>query len=192
MNMITDQDFGMRGGIEEVFPNTIHRHCRWHVIKKAEETLGPFFADWPEIHKAFKLCVDHSLTPEEFERSWKAMIEKYQVQDNETLQNLWDKRKFWVPAYFMQCFYPFLQTTQRSEGFNAVIKRYVNPSNSILRFVQQYSAIQQKILGAKLQELANTALKDPKLYSCNPLEQQMMRVYTRQIFYRLVSSEKGV
>ena len=42
MNIITDQDFGMRAGIEEVFPNTIHMHCRWHVIKKAEETLGPF------------------------------------------------------------------------------------------------------------------------------------------------------
>lgn len=43
MNIIIDQDFGMRAGIEEVFPNTIHRHYRWHVIKKAEETLGPFF-----------------------------------------------------------------------------------------------------------------------------------------------------
>ncbi|XP_073362612.1 protein FAR1-RELATED SEQUENCE 5-like [Aegilops tauschii subsp. strangulata] len=64
MNMITDQDFGMRGGIKDVFPTTIHRHCRWHVIKKAEETLGPFFAERTDLHKAFELCVDHSLTPD--------------------------------------------------------------------------------------------------------------------------------
>jgi hypothetical protein len=31
-----------------------------------------------------------------------------------------------------------LQTTARSEGFNAVPKQYVNPQNSILNFVQQY------------------------------------------------------
>ena len=69
MNIIADQDFSMRVGIEEVFLLAVHRHCRWHIIKKAEETLGPFFADRPELHKAFELCVDHSLTVEEFERS---------------------------------------------------------------------------------------------------------------------------
>ncbi|XP_073355606.1 protein FAR1-RELATED SEQUENCE 5-like [Aegilops tauschii subsp. strangulata] len=85
MSIIIYQDFSMRAGIEEVFPNTIHRHSRWHVIKKAEETLGPFFGKRLELHKACELCVDHSLTPEEFERSWKEMIDKYQVEDNETL-----------------------------------------------------------------------------------------------------------
>ncbi|XP_020172842.3 protein FAR1-RELATED SEQUENCE 5-like [Aegilops tauschii subsp. strangulata] len=91
MNIITDQDFSMRAGIEEVFPLAVHMHCRWHIIKKAEETLGPFFADRPDLHKAFELCVDHSLTVEEFERSWMAMIETYQVQDHETLASLWEK-----------------------------------------------------------------------------------------------------
>ncbi|XP_040254034.2 protein FAR1-RELATED SEQUENCE 5-like [Aegilops tauschii subsp. strangulata] len=129
MNIITDQDFSMRACIEEVFPLAVHMHCRWHIIKKAEETLGPFFADRPELHKAFELCVDHSLTVEEFERSWMAMIETYQVQDHETLASLWEKRMYWVSAYFMQCFFPFLQTTQHSEGFNAVLKRVTTGAN---------------------------------------------------------------
>ena len=101
MNIITNPDFSMRVGIEEVFPLAVHRHCRWHIIKKAEETLGPFFADRPELHKAFELCVDHSLTVEEFERSWMAMTETHQVQDNETLVSLWEKQMYWVPTYFM-------------------------------------------------------------------------------------------
>ncbi|XP_044372632.1 protein FAR1-RELATED SEQUENCE 5-like isoform X1 [Triticum aestivum] len=54
MNIITDQDVSMRAGIEEVFPSAVHRHYRWHIIKKDEETLGPFFADRPELHKAFE------------------------------------------------------------------------------------------------------------------------------------------
>ncbi|KQK19060.1 hypothetical protein BRADI_1g46212v3 [Brachypodium distachyon] len=49
-------------------------------------------------------------------------------------------------CYFRDCFFPFLQSTQRSEGFNAVLKRYVNPHNSILNFVKQYEKIQVKIL----------------------------------------------
>ncbi|XP_073354004.1 protein FAR1-RELATED SEQUENCE 5-like [Aegilops tauschii subsp. strangulata] len=182
MNIITDQDFSMRAGIEEVFPLAVHRHCRWHIIKKAEETLGPFFADRPDLHKAFELCVDHSLTVEEFERSWMAMIETYQVQDHETLASLWEKRMYWVPAYLMQCFFPFLQTTQRSEGFNAVLKRYVSPGNSLLQFAKQYTALQQKILGSELQQEANTALKQPKLLAYLPMERQMSKIYTNTIF----------
>ncbi|XBH68583.1 hypothetical protein VPH35_096697 [Triticum aestivum] len=107
----------------------------WHIIKKAKETLGPFFADRPDLHKAFELCVDHSLTVEEFEWSWMAMIETYQVQDNETLASLWEKRMYWVPVYFMHCFFPFLQTTQRSEGFNAVLKRYILGRNKACQHV---------------------------------------------------------
>nr|XP_040243773.1 protein FAR1-RELATED SEQUENCE 1-like [Aegilops tauschii subsp. strangulata] len=169
-------------GIEEVFPLAVHRHCRWHIIKKAEETLGPFFADRPDLHKAFELCVDHSLTVEEFERSWMVMIETYQVQDHETLASLWEKRMYWVPAYFMQCFFPFLQTTQRSEGFNAILKRYVSPGNSLLQFAKQYTALQQKILGSELQQEANTALKQPKLLTYIPMERQMSKIYTNTIF----------
>lgn len=82
---------------------------------KAQETLGPLFVEHSELHRAFELCMNHKLTLEEFERSWMAMIEKHQVHDNETLTNLWDKRQFWVPAYFMQCFYPLLQPTAFSQ-----------------------------------------------------------------------------
>jgi len=184
MNIIADQDFAMRGAIESVFPLAIHRHCRWHIFSKAEETLGTVFAAKPELHQDFEVCVDHSLTPEEFESSWMRMIEKYNMQENETLANLWEKRTFWAPAYFMQCFFPFLQTTQRSEGFNAVLKRYVSPGNSLLMFAKQYNAIQEKILGKELQEEANTALKVQKMTTYKPMERQMSKIYTRKLLYK--------
>ena len=89
---------------------------------------------------------------------------------------------YWMPAYFMQCFFPFLQTTQRSEGFNAVLKRYVSPGNSLLQFAKQYTALQQKILGSELQQEATTTLKQPKLLTYLPIERQMSKIYTNKIF----------
>ncbi|KQK16660.2 hypothetical protein BRADI_1g29812v3 [Brachypodium distachyon] len=146
-NIITDQDFAMRNTILEVFPETRHRNCRWHIMKKAQEKM-------------------------EFELKWSAMIEKYQVQDNEDLSSLWENQTSWVPAYFMLSFYPFLQSVQRSEGFNAVLKRYVSPSNSIYDFAQQYSVLQEKILGAERQAEAETALTVPKKWGFSPIEEQ--------------------
>ncbi|KAE8768254.1 Protein FAR1-RELATED SEQUENCE 5 [Hordeum vulgare] len=101
MNIITNQDFSMHARISDVSLVEVRRHYRWHIIKKAEDTLGPFFADRTELHKAFELCVNHSLTMEEFEQSWIDMIEKYKVRDSDTQQSLWEKRMYWVLDYFM-------------------------------------------------------------------------------------------
>ncbi|RLN29226.1 disease resistance protein RGA2-like [Panicum miliaceum] len=41
------------------------------------------------------------------------------------------------------------KSTQRSEGFNAVLKKYVNPNMFVLHFVRQYQKIQDKCLVAQ-------------------------------------------
>jgi hypothetical protein len=135
VNIITDQDGAMRAGIEKVFPNTTHRNCRWHIVDKATEEIGPFVAKILGLREEMNDCINCSLTPQEFETRWNLMIQKYNVQNHEKIAALYQKRSSWVPAYFMQKFYPFLQTTQRSEGFNAVLKKYISPANSVLEFV---------------------------------------------------------
>ena len=82
----------------------------------------------------------------------------------------------------MQCFFPFLQTTARSEGFNAVLKRYVNPKNSILNFVQQYKKIQQRIFSKQDLQEAATATKVPRYLTGHPMEHQVKKAYTRRLF----------
>ncbi|RLN34031.1 hypothetical protein C2845_PM03G28010 [Panicum miliaceum] len=74
------------------------------------------------------------------------------------------------------------ETTARSEGFNAVLKHYVNPKNSILNFVEQYKKIQQRIFSKQDQQEANTAIKVPHYLTGHPMERQMKKAYTRKLF----------
>jgi len=158
-NIITDQDIAMKAAIAEVFVSSVHRNCRWHIMENARKTMGAFLDSKgdgkQELADDFKDCIDNSFTPAEFEQKWQAFLDKYELNNDERFQHLYDMRHCWIPAYFMHCFFPFLQTTARSEGFNAVLKRYVNPKNSILNFVQQYKKIQQRIFSKQdLQEAA--------------------------------------
>ena len=57
-NIITDQDFAMRGAIDEVYLGIIHRNFHWHIMKKAQEKLGKLMADDKPLNKAFKDCVE--------------------------------------------------------------------------------------------------------------------------------------
>ncbi|KAG2589159.1 hypothetical protein PVAP13_5NG388581, partial [Panicum virgatum] len=119
---------------------------------------------------------------QEFEQKWQAFLDKYELNNDERFQHLYDMRHCWIPAYFMHCFFPFLQTTTRSEGFNAVLKRYVNPKNSILNFVQQYKKIQQRIFSKQDFQEAATATKVPRYLMGHPMEHQMKKAYTRRLF----------
>lgn len=187
VNIITDQDFAMRAAIEKNFPDTRHRNCRWHIAEKATEEIGPFIAKIEGLREEFNDCLNCSLTPEEFEQRWGNMIQKFNLQNHDKIQALYEKRSYWVPAYFMHDFYPFLQTTQRSEGFNAVLKRYVSPSNSVLEFVRQYAAIQEKIMKAENKEEAESSLTTARTWCWHPIEQHMSKVYTRGIYNRFQS-----
>jgi predicted patatin/cPLA2 family phospholipase len=40
---------------------------------------------------------------------------------------------------------------QSSEGFNAVLKRYVSLQNSLLNFVKQYRKIQKEVLSMEIE-----------------------------------------
>ncbi|KAE8771171.1 protein FAR1-RELATED SEQUENCE 5-like [Hordeum vulgare] len=82
----------------------------------------------------------------------------------------------------MHKFYPFLQTTQRSEGFNVVLKKYVNPQNSIMDFIRQYAAIQEKIMCAESKQDADTTITTARKWRYNPIELQMSSIYKRNIF----------
>ncbi|KAM0840843.1 hypothetical protein ACQ4PT_059383 [Festuca glaucescens] len=137
-NIITDQDGAMAVSIGRMFPNTCHWNCRWHLMQKAQHKCGPVLGRNPGLAEDFNECIDFSFTAEEFEAKWALFLAKWPAAAaNSYFGTLYENRQMWVPCYFKHRFHPFLQSTRRSEGFNAVLKCYVNPHKSILNFVKQ-------------------------------------------------------
>ncbi|KQK10752.1 hypothetical protein BRADI_2g55935v3, partial [Brachypodium distachyon] len=120
-------------------------------------------------------------------RGWAEMMETHQVAGNKYIAWLYNIRATWVPCYFRNCFFPFLQSTQRSEGINVVLKCYVNPHNSILNFVHQHEKIQLKILVKEGGNDYRTDHLHVDTWSSYPIEKQALEVYTRDIYYRFRS-----
>ena len=183
VSIITDQDGAMRCAIAQTFPITNHRNCRWHIMDKFTGTIGPILDKDEKLEDDFKECMNYTVSPDEFEAKWSAMISKYNLQENVHFQRLYAIRSSFVPAYYMHCFYPFLQSTQRSEGFNAVLKKYVNPNMSILHFVRQYQKIQDKCLVAQDGQDFRTDDKERRRWSRYPIEKHASTVYTKNLFY---------
>ncbi|KAJ1267450.1 hypothetical protein BS78_07G056800 [Paspalum vaginatum] len=75
-------------------------------------------------------------------------------------------------------------STQRSEGFNAFLKKYVNLNLSILRFFRQYQKIQEKWLVAQDGQDFRTDENERSRWSKYPIEKHAATVYTKNLFYR--------
>ncbi|KAM0889705.1 hypothetical protein ACQ4PT_027520 [Festuca glaucescens] len=162
----------------------MHRNCHWHIMKKANEKLGPFLGRHPGLAENFNECINESMSEDEFEARWAEMIAKWQLAEHETF--LWLKKyaKYWVPCYYRHRFFPFLQSTQRSEGFNVALKRYINPHNSIKDFVKQYEKLQQRILCKEGHNDYRTDELEPETWSPFPIEKHALAVYTRPVYHR--------
>ncbi|KAJ3702630.1 hypothetical protein LUZ61_006335 [Rhynchospora tenuis] len=180
--IITDQDTAMKSAIKIVFPNTIHRCCKWHIMRNARENLATLYRLNPTLQPELELIVNCSKTVLEFENNWAAMIEKYKLKDNNHLKNMYEKRVEWGPAYFRGIFFADMSTTQRSESVNALFKMWVNAHTSIYKFVMKIDSMIETIWQSEDDEDLKTMDKVPTLWSMYEFEKDAREVYTRNVF----------
>ncbi|XP_052187616.1 protein FAR1-RELATED SEQUENCE 5-like isoform X2 [Diospyros lotus] len=135
--IITDQDKAMQNAIEIVFPNTKHRWCLWHILKKLPVKFGNHSCQ-AYIFSAIHDAVYESQSPREFEKAWNSMIEKYELHDNDWLSGLYRERGRWVPCFLKTSFWVDMSTTRRNKGMNAFFDGYVHSKTSLKQFIEQY------------------------------------------------------
>ena len=138
----TDQSKAMEAAIKEVFPNTTHRWCRWHVLRKAREHLGEIYSRRSGFKEEFHKIINSMLTVEEFELAWHHMLVKYNLEKNAFLAQIFANREKWAKPYFKGKFCAGQTSTQRSESGNSMLKRYVGRSCPMHQFVQMYQQLQ--------------------------------------------------
>nr|GEU89642.1 protein FAR1-related sequence 6 [Tanacetum cinerariifolium] len=94
-SIITGQCRTMQVVVAEIFPESYHRLCLWHIMKKIPEKLGAF-KEYKSIKKTLKSLVYESLDPQEFRDRWSKMIEDEMIEDHSLEKNEWHMVKFLI------------------------------------------------------------------------------------------------
>jgi len=98
--IITDQDPAMKKAIELSFPNTVHRCCQWHIMRKAREHFGSLYNQMVGFGEELGSVINRSLTITDFEKGWTTMVDRFNLHDNNHINVMYHTRTQWVPAYF--------------------------------------------------------------------------------------------
>ncbi|GAB2282846.1 hypothetical protein Dimus_039564 [Dionaea muscipula] len=185
ISIITDQDLAMKAAIAKVFPNTRHRLCIWHIKKKFTEKLSHVYFEKSNLQRDMRRCIHWTWTEEDFEEQWRRLMIKYNLEENEWLQHLYEIRSEWVPVYNRQIFFAGMSTTGRSEGTNSFFDQYVNSTTTLIQFVESYERAMKKIVLNENNEDFESEHKERVVERHLLVLKHAAKVFTRNIFVKL-------
>ncbi|XP_062011757.1 protein FAR1-RELATED SEQUENCE 5-like [Rosa rugosa] len=134
ITILTDQSAAMAKAIKDVFPQATHRLCVWHLYQNAAKNLSHVFHGSSEFVDDFSNCMYDYEFENEWLLAWNDMLEKYSLQENKWLNNLFELREKWALVYGRHTFTADMKSTQRSECMNNVLKKYLRPEHNLLRY----------------------------------------------------------
>ena len=107
-------------------------------MKKHKDHLALLYKAHEKLKDDLKVVLNHPLILLEFERASKDLIQRYNLQDDEVMNSLWEDRHEWILAYYKENFCARMTSTQRSESMNRILKKnLVKEKHDLHLFDQQ-------------------------------------------------------
>ncbi|XP_061339598.1 protein FAR1-RELATED SEQUENCE 5-like [Gastrolobium bilobum] len=170
--------------VNKFFPNTKHRFCLWHIMRKFPEKLSHLYHEHASFKRHLNNCIWSTKSTQEFEDRWQSLLLQYGLTENEWLKVLYTIRSSWVPIFNCSTFFAGMNTTQRSESINSFFDGFVTSGTTLKEFVEKYNqAIDARYESFKKEDFESKH-KDRFLTFNMPLEEHAAKVYTRAIFLK--------
>lgn len=177
-SVITDGDMAMRNAIRKVFPNNYHRLCAWHLLRNVMSNIGI-----PDFIPYFKKCMLGDMDVWKFEMLWTEMVQRFGLEDNNWINELYEKKKMWETAHIRGHFFAGIRTTSRCEAFHSHMGPYVNSKMNMTDFVKQFhrcvSYFRFREVEADFKSQYGTAVLQTNLRS---LERSAANQFTKEIY----------
>ncbi|KAK7317411.1 hypothetical protein RJT34_01610 [Clitoria ternatea] len=179
VSITTDQDRAIQAAVAQVFPETHHCICKWHILREGQERLGHIYLSHPSFHGELYSCINFSETIDDFESTWKSLLGKYDLQKNDWLQAVYNAREQWAPVYFRGTFFAAITS---NHGVSSFFDGYVNQQTTIPLFFKQYERSLEHSIEKEIEADYETICNKPVLKTPSPMELQAANVYTKKIF----------
>ncbi|KAL4559416.1 hypothetical protein LXL04_031554 [Taraxacum kok-saghyz] len=184
--VLTDQCPSLKQAVESMFPNSKHRLCMWHIMKKLPKKVGQEFLKTTNFKKQFKKIVwDMDMKPDMFDHKWNMLMQEhvFDLKTSSWFSGIYEIRDSWIPAYIND--YPMcgmMKTTSRSESMNSFFISYSQADNFFVNFMRNYDNAISKIRFAQREldhttKIARYVMKTPR-----EIEIHASKVYTNKMF----------
>ncbi|KAL2940276.1 Protein FAR1-RELATED SEQUENCE 6 [Bienertia sinuspersici] len=146
-----------------------------------------FFLSDRYVHLKEELMnvIYNSFTMEEFQSEWLLVIKEYDLQSSEWLNEMYEEREMWVPAYTKNFFWAGMQTTHRVESTHIFFDECVAKHTRLCEFAKKYCVVMEKWARMERDEDVNSALFVRGLETGFKVEAVFQKRYTNAKFLKV-------
>ncbi|XP_023733150.1 protein FAR-RED ELONGATED HYPOCOTYL 3-like [Lactuca sativa] len=176
----TDQDAAIKQVVENVFPNSKHRLCMWHIMKKLKKVqISDDLFTNTDFRKTFsKLVWDINMKLDVFEVKWGLLMKEFNLEDTRWFKDMFTIRDSWIPKYFSNIpMCGLMKTTSRSESMNSFFNTYSESGNLLLNFMMNYDTAIQKQRNTQRDLDKESKKASYKMQTPREIELQASKVY---------------
>ncbi|KAL2335233.1 hypothetical protein Fmac_016446 [Flemingia macrophylla] len=130
--ILTDQNVITAEAINSMLPQTNHRVCVWHVYQDALKQLNHLSFESGSFVNDLRSCFFYHEEEEDFVNAWNAILDKYDLWENEWLQQIYESRDRWAIAYERQIFCADIVSILLRENLGGNLKKYLKHDSDIL------------------------------------------------------------
>ncbi|CAL5086112.1 unnamed protein product [Urochloa decumbens] len=179
--LLTDRSAAISEAIAATLPATAHRYCVWQIYQNALQQLSQAFHGSKTLECNFKRCLFDCEDEDEFLTAWKEMLEKYDLEDNQWLADLFSIKEKWALPYGRDAFYADMKSAQQKESLTSELKKHLCLEHDLLNFFEQFERLLSDRRSAELEADVNASQNTKKPPSMRMLR-QAANVYTPAAF----------
>ncbi|KAK9053259.1 hypothetical protein SSX86_029892 [Deinandra increscens subsp. villosa] len=182
--VLTDQDPSMRQAVLQVMPQSRHRLCMWHIMKKLPSKIsGDLMQNTDLRARIHQLVWSNYMKTTTFERRWNELIKEFDLREHEWLAEMYNIRDRWVPAFFRDIpMCGLLRTTSVCESSNSSFKVNSTSANTLVQFMMCFeSRVEQQRYNQRTSDFKTSSVSFLNI-EATPIEKHAFQLYTSTIF----------
>jgi len=123
--IFTDGDPALIAAVQMVYPEARHLLCIFHLLENVKKkSKSKLRSDVANNFVTDFYTMRNSYSEEQFELKYQEMISKYEPCRSYLENRLYPSRTYWARYYFRKLFTAGIESTQRVESINGVIKNW--------------------------------------------------------------------
>ncbi|XVE58596.1 hypothetical protein DITRI_Ditri04bG0182200 [Diplodiscus trichospermus] len=139
--ILTDQDATVVEAISSVLPETNHHICVWQMHQNALEHLSYILKDAEAFANDFRSCIYDHEDEDDFIHAWEAMLDNYNLKQNEWLRWMYREREKWAVLYGRNTFFIDIKCSHIGESLSNKLKSYLNSEQEVLQFLKHFERV---------------------------------------------------
>ncbi|XP_038981617.1 protein FAR1-RELATED SEQUENCE 5-like isoform X5 [Phoenix dactylifera] len=180
--IFTDHFPALSRAISLTLPETCHRLCLWHILQNSAIHISHAYSSEPDFQKGFKNCIYEGGSEEDFHTRWVDLVNKYGLEGNAWLEDLYAIREKWALVYHKNSFCASMTTVKWSESMKNHFKKHFNRKLPLSKFLEQYQKSLVRFHEKELYEDYKSRQTKPVLLVDMPMLNEAAESYTRLVY----------